>query len=585
MSIFKKLGWFFKQERKAYIIGVTSLILVSFLQIISPRVIGLVIDEISTGKLTVKRLAMWIGLLVVVGILQYLLRYIWRTNIWGSAAKLEKNMRRQLFHHFTEMDNQFYQKYRTGDLMAHATNDLTAIQNVAGAGILTFADSMVNGGVTILAMIFFVDWRLTLIALIPLPLLAFTSRKLGSKLHDAFKVQQEAFSSINDKAQESITGIKVIKTFGQEKEDIEEFDSKISDAIGKIKKVMRLDSLFDPLITLIIGLSYILTIIVGSSFIMSGDITIGQLITFIDYISMLIWPMFAIGRLFNVMEKGNASYDRVQELLSERSTIIEPDNAIKAPAKGDLAINIDRFSYDKSEHATLKDIAIHLSEGHTLGVVGKTGAGKTTLLKLIMREYDQYKGSITFGETDIRQYSFDSILNAVGYVPQDHFLFSMTIRDNIRFGEPRATQAQVEAAAELTAVHSDIKGMPEGYDTMVGERGVSLSGGQKQRLSIARAVITEPELLILDDALSAVDAKTEEKILRHLKEERQNKTTIIAAHRLSSVMHAQEIIVNDEGTIIERGTHQELLALNGWYTKMYEQQQLENKIEGGSADE
>ena len=585
MSIFKKLGWFFKQERKAYIIGVTSLILVSFLQIISPRVIGLVIDEISTGKLTVKRLAMWIGLLVVVGILQYLLRYIWRTNIWGSAAKLEKNMRRQLFHHFTEMDNQFYQKYRTGDLMAHATNDLTAIQNVAGAGILTFADSMVNGGVTILAMIFFVDWRLTLIALIPLPLLAFTSRKLGSKLHDAFKVQQEAFSSINDKAQESITGIKVIKTFGQEKEDIEEFDSKISDAIGKIKKVMRLDSLFDPLITLIIGLSYILTIIVGSSFIMSGDITIGQLITFIDYISMLIWPMFAIGRLFNVMEKGNASYDRVQELLSERSTIIEPDNAIKAPAKGDLAINIDRFSYDKSEHATLKDIAIHLSEGHTLGVVGKTGAGKTTLLKLIMREYDQYKGSITFGETDIRQYSFDSILNAVGYVPQDHFLFSMTIRDNIRFGEPRATQAQLEAAAELTAVHSDIKGMPEGYDTMVGERGVSLSGGQKQRLSIARAVITEPELLILDDALSAVDAKTEEKILRHLKEERQNKTTIIAAHRLSSVMHAEEIIVIDEGTIIERGTHQELLALNGWYTKMYEQQQLENKIEGGSADE
>lgn len=585
MSIFKKLGWFFKQERKAYIIGVTSLILVSFLQIISPRVIGLVIDEISVGKLTIRRLIMWIGLLVIVGILQYLLRYIWRTNIWGSAAKLEKNMRRQLFHHFTEMDNQFYQKYRTGDLMAHATNDLTAIQNVAGAGILTFADSMVNGGVTILAMIFFVDWRLTLIALIPLPLLAFTSRKLGSKLHDAFKVQQEAFSSINDKAQESITGIKVIKTFGQEKEDIEEFDSKISDAIGKIKKVMRLDSLFDPLITLIIGLSYILTIIVGSRFIMFGDITIGQLITFIDYISMLIWPMFAIGRLFNVMEKGNASYDRVQELLAERSTIIEPDDAIKAPAKGDLAINIERFSYDKSEHATLKDIAVHLSEGHTLGVVGKTGAGKTTLLKLIMREYDEYKGSITFGETDIRQYSFDSILNAVGYVPQDHFLFSMTIRDNIRFGEPRATQAQVEAAAELTAVHSDIEGMPEGYDTMVGERGVSLSGGQKQRLSIARAVITEPELLILDDALSAVDAKTEEKILRHLKEERQNKTTIIAAHRISSVMHAEEIIVIDEGAIIERGTHQELLALNGWYTKMYEQQQLESKIEGGSTDE
>ncbi|QIL46731.1 ATP-binding cassette domain-containing protein [Vagococcus coleopterorum] len=584
MGIFKKLGWFFKQEKKSYVIGVTCLILVSVLQIISPRIIGITIDDIGASRLTMSILLTRIGILVAVGVAQYLLRYVWRTNIWGSAAKLEKTMRRRLFHHFTQMDNKFYQKYRTGDLMAHATNDLGAIEGVAGSGILTFADSLVNGGVTIIAMILFVDWRLTLIALLPLPLLAITSRRLGSKMHEAYKEDQAAFSSINEKAQESITGIKVIKTFGQEEEDIADFDSKIDFAIGKIKRVMWLDSMFDPLITLIIGISYVLTIIFGSLFIMRGDITIGQLVSFIDYIAMLIWPMFAIGRLFNVLEKGSASYDRVQELLDEESVINEPENPIREKAQGDLHVKVDEFKYEAAEEKIdLKQIDFTIKEGHTLGIVGKTGAGKTSILKLIMREYDNYQGAITFGDHDIKDYAFDSLLTSIGYVPQDHFLFSMTIRDNIRFAVPKATEERVIKAAELTAVHEDIIGMPEGYDTMVGERGVSLSGGQKQRLSIARAVLVEPELLILDDALSAVDAKTEEKILSNLKASRGNKTTIISAHRLSSVMHAQEIIVVDEGQIIERGTHQELLALNGWYTKMFEQQKLESKIEGGDA--
>lgn len=584
MGIFKKLGWFFKQEKKSYIIGVSCLILVSILQIVSPRIIGMTIDDIGASRLTWQLLLSRVGILVGVAIGQYLLRYIWRTNIWGSAAKLEKTMRRRLFHHFTQMDNVFYQKYRTGDLMAHATNDLTAIEGVAGSGILTFADSLVNGGVTIIAMIIFVDWRLTLIALIPLPLLAYTSRKLGSKMHDAFKVEQAAFSSINEKAQESITGIKVIKTFGQEKEDIADFDSKIDNAIDKIKRVVWLDSMFDPVITLIIGISYVLTIIFGSLFIMQEAITIGQLVTFIDYIAMLIWPMFAIGRLFNVLEKGSASYDRVEELLNETTLINEPADAVTEKAQGDLQINIKQFRYEQEdEKATLENIDITIKEGTTLGIVGKTGAGKTSLLKLIMREYDTYDGQITFGKHNIKEYAFDSLLTSIGYVPQDHFLFSMTIRDNIRFALPKASQNAVEAAAKLTAVHEDITEMPAGYDTLVGERGVSLSGGQKQRLSIARAVLVEPELLILDDALSAVDAKTEEKILSELKTSRGNKTTIITAHRLSSVMHAQEIIVIDEGKIIERGTHDELLTLNGWYTKMFEQQKLENKIEGGDA--
>ncbi|EYT96628.1 ABC transporter ATP-binding protein [Enterococcus mundtii] len=581
MSIFRKLGWFFKQEKKHYLIGVFSLFAVALVQLIPPKVIGIIIDEIADQNISMQIIALWIGVLIIAAFLQYLFRYIWRMNIWGSAARLEKELRQRLFAHFTRMDSLFYQKYRTGDLMAHATNDLNAIQNVAGAGILTFADSVITGGTTIIAMVLFVDWRLTLIALIPLPLLAVTSRILGSKLHDAFRDSQEAFSSINDKTQESITGIKVIKTFGQEKQDLEDFQEKIDDAIEKNKRVNFLDALFDPFITLIIGLSYVATIILGGSYVLDGTISIGQMVSFISYIGMLVWPMFAIGRLFNVLERGNASYDRVNELLHEKTHIVEKVGAEMTPAKGELNVAITQFTYPDDEQPALEHIKFAINEGDTLGIVGKTGAGKTTIIKLLMREYDHYQGEIKFGGRTIRDYSLDALLRSIGYVPQDHFLFSMTILDNIRFSNPQKSPEEVEEAAELSYINKEIKGLPEGYQTMVGERGVSLSGGQKQRLSIARALIQSPELLILDDALSAVDAKTEEAILRNLKAERKNKTTIIAAHRLSSVMHANEIIVIDHGRIIERGTHQELLALGGWYEQMWQKQQLEAKIEGG----
>ncbi|MGN8981819.1 ABC transporter ATP-binding protein [Enterococcus villorum] len=581
MSIFRKLGWFFKQEKKHYIIGVFSLLCVAIVQLVPPKVIGIIIDEIADNHLSMRIMLFWIAVLIVAAILQYLFRYVWRVNIWGSAARLEKELRQRLFTHFTRMDSLFYQKYRTGDLMAHATNDLNAIQNVAGAGILTFADSIISGGMTIVAMVLFVDWRLTLLALIPLPLLAVVSRVLGTKLHDAFRESQEAFSSINDKTQESITGIKVIKTFGQEKEDLDDFEEKIEQAIVKNKRVNFLDALFDPFITLIMGLSYVLTIILGGKYVLDGTITIGQMVSFISYIGMLVWPMFAIGRLFNVLERGNASYDRVNELLHEKTHIVEQLGAIKTPAKGELNVDISAFYYPKEELPALKQIKFAINEGGTLGIVGKTGAGKTTIMKLLMREYDDYKGQIKLGNYSLKEYSLDALLHSIGYVPQDHFLFSMTIQENIRFSNPKLSVEKVEEAASLASINQEIKELPNGYETLVGERGVSLSGGQKQRISIARALIQNPELLILDDALSAVDAKTEEAILKNLKEVRKNKTTIIAAHRLSSVMHADEIIVIDQGQIVERGTHKELLFLGGWYKQMWEKQQLEVKIEKG----
>lgn len=582
MEIFKKLGWFFRQEKKAYFWGITALVLVALVQLVPPKVIGIIIDEIAQDHLSLRKIVLWVLVLILMAILQYIFRFVWRQNIWGSAALLEKTLRKQLFHHFTLMDHVFFQKHRTGDLMAHATNDLNAIQSVAGEGILTLADSLITGISTIVAMILFVDWRLTIIALIPLPLLALVAKILGSKLHDAFFKSQEAFSNINDKAQESITGMKVIKTFGQEKADLADFDDKVSEAIVKNRRVYFLDALFDPFITLIIGISYVLTIIIASHLIMKNQLTIGQLVSFIAYIGMLVWPMFAIGRLFNVLERGSASYDRVFSLLKAKSSILEAKVPVTQLAQGDLTYEIAKFSYPDDETVGLENIFFTLKAGETLGIVGKTGAGKTSIVKLLLRQYDAYQGQIKWNQVNIKDYALDSLLPQIGYVPQDHFLFSMTVADNIRFAKLEATQEEVEAAAKLADIHEDILGFSKGYETMVGERGVSLSGGQKQRLSIARALLVQPELLILDDALSAVDAKTEEEILHHLKQVRANKSTIIAAHRLSSVMHAKEIIVLEKGKIIERGTHQDLLAKNGWYAKMFAKQQLEAKLEGGS---
>ncbi|WP_208559678.1 ABC transporter ATP-binding protein [Marinilactibacillus kalidii] len=580
MDIFKRLGWFFRQEKKSYIIGIFSLITVALLQLIPPRIIGIVVDEIETNSITSHSLTFWLSILAASAVGQYLFRYIWRMRIWGNAAKLEQLVRAQLYNHFTNMDSQFFQKYRAGDLMAHATNDLRGLRMVAGGGILTMADAISVGLTTLLAMIFLVDWRLTLLAVIPLPLLAISSRVLGRKLHLRFRDAQASFSQLNDKVQESIQGIKVLKTFGQEAEDIEEFKVQTDNVVAKNRLVYKIDSLFDPAITLIMGVSYFLTILVGGILITGNEITIGDFVTFINYIGMLVWPMFAIGRLFNIIERGSASYDRIENLLREESSIIERDGSIDTPINGNLEFEIRAFTYPDDEVVTLHDVHFNLKKGHTLGVVGKTGAGKTTILKLLLREYDHYKGLVTYGGYDIKDYTLNALLQQIGYIPQDNYLFSTTIRDNIRFADPTMPQSVVEEAAKLADIHEDILQLPNGYDTQVGERGVSLSGGQKQRISIARAIITNPELMILDDSLSAVDAKTEETILSGLKQKRKDQTTIIAAHRISSVMHAEEIVVVEKGTIVERGTHNELLLLDGWYKDMYQQQQLEQKLEG-----
>jgi ATP-binding cassette, subfamily B, multidrug efflux pump len=581
MKVFLELSWFFKQEKKAYISGIIILMFVALLQLVPPKVIGIIADHINDKTLTKPILFEWIGILALSGIGMYILRYYWRIKIFGSSVKLSKLLRNRLYHHFTNMSPAFYQKRRVGDLMAHATNDLQAIQQTAGAGVLTLVDSLSTGGFVILTMAFTISWKLTLICLIPMPFMALLTSWFGTMLHRTFHKAQEAFSSLNDKTQESITGIKVIKTFGQEKEDIEDFRKQSEDVVQKNIVVAKIDSLYDPTISIIVGISFFLAIAFGSKFVLAGELTIGELIAFTTYLGLLIWPMLAFGWLFNIVERGRASYDRVASLLREPVEVTDNKDALDMVPSGDLQYNIAEFTYPGEKEPMLKDISFLLNRGETLGIVGKTGAGKTTFLKLLIREFEDYKGEILFGGNQIKNYKLEKLREAIGYVPQDHFLFSATVAENIAFTNPYASLEEIHEAAKLASIHEDILQFTDGYKTVVGERGVSLSGGQKQRISIARALMMNPEVLILDDSLSAVDAKTEEAILSSLRENREGKTTIITSHRLSAIQHANLILVLDDGKITERGTHDELMECGGWYKEMYLRQQLEELVEHG----
>ncbi|KAF0817541.1 Efflux ABC transporter, permease/ATP-binding protein MdlA [Bacillus sp. ZZV12-4809] len=581
MKVFFDLMWFFKQEKKAYINGIILLLFVAMLQLVPPKVVGIVVDLIKNGKLTAQALIMWVVILIVVALMMYVLRYYWRIMIFGSAVKLSKLLRNRLYKHFTSMSQAFYQKKRVGDLMAHATNDLQAIQQTAGAGVLTFVDSLATGGFVIIAMAATISWKLTLICLIPMPLMALLTSWYGTLLHKRFHKAQEAFSSLNDKTQESVSGIKVIKTFGQEKEDIEDFRRQSEDVVQKNIAVAKVDSLFDPTISIIVGISFFLSIAFGSRYVIAGELTIGQLVSFTTYLGLLIWPMLAFGWLFNIVERGRASYDRVSSLLAEEIEIKDDESGINEVPCGNIEYNVEEFAYPGEQDRLLKDIHFRLERGETLCIAGKTGAGKTTILKLLFREFEGYKGEIFFAGHPISRYKLGKLREAVGYVPQEHFLFSATVAENIAFTKPDANPEDIYAAAKLANIHDDILEFTEGYQTVVGERGVSLSGGQKQRISIARALLMNPEVLILDDSLSAVDAKTEEAILSSLRAERSGKTTIITAHRLSAIQHANLILVMDEGEIVQRGTHDELMAEEGWYKNMYLRQQLEELVEHG----
>jgi len=577
MSIIQKLWWFFKLEKRRYLVGIVALVLVSVLNLIPPMVMGRVIDAITSGRLTQDELLLHLFYLLLAAFGMYYLRYVWRMYILGTSYRLGQIMRSRLFEHFTKMSPAFYQNYRTGDLMAHATNDINALTRLAGGGVMSAVDASITALVTLLTMLFSISWQMTLVAILPLPFMAYATSRLGRKTHKAFGESQAAFSELNNKVQESVSGIKVTKSFGYQSDELASFQEVNDLTFQKNLQTMKYDSLFDPMVLLFVGSSYALTLLVGAFMVQAGQVTVGNLVTFISYLDMLVWPLMAIGFLFNITQRGKVSYQRIESLLSQESPVKDPESPLEGIENGRLDYAIDRFAFEDEE--TLRDIHFSLEKGQTLGLVGQTGSGKTALIKLLLREYDVDQGAIYLNGHDIRDYRLADLRSLMGYVPQDQFLFASSILENICFGNPDLPFSAVEEATQLAQVYQDIQAMPEGFDTVIGEKGVSLSGGQKQRLAMSRAMILNPDILILDDSLSAVDAKTEFAIIDNLKETRKDKTTIITAHRLSAVVHADLILVMQNGQIIERGTHEDLLALDGWYAQTYQSQQLEMKGE------
>lgn len=578
MKVFMHLSWFFKQEKLKYIGGLLVLLFIALFQLIPPQIIGKTIDAIAADRLTGRQLFTYMMILAFAAVMIYILRYSWRVLIFGTSNKLGKILRNRLYEKYTSMSPSFFQRRRTGDLMAHATNDINAVQGAAGPGVLMIGDSLITGTSILITMALTINWKLTLIIMLPLPILVLLTSYYGRLMSKGFKKAQAAFSRLNDKTQESIAGIKVTKTMGYEKSDQKDFKTISDDVVRKNLKVAQIDALFSPTIMLVIGTSYFLALVFGTFMIFNHTITLGQLITATTYLGMLVWPLLALGFFFNIIQRGHASYERISGILDTENEI-DLTYKVNGYPSGPITYQIKSFTFPGSEHPSLRDVHFTIEEGMTVGIVGRTSSGKSTLLRLLVREFDtQRPEDITYGGIPIRDYEIQHLRAMFGYVPQDNFLFSTTIRENIAFAVPNSTEQQIQQAAETSYVHHDILNFPQGYNTVVGERGVSLSGGQKQRVSIARAVISDPPVLMFDDSLSAVDADTEEHILNNMRDQRQGKTNIITAHRMSAVSHADLIIVMDEGTVAEQGTHEQLMRNQGWYAKTYQSQQLRDQL-------
>lgn len=574
MRLFAQLSWYFRREWRRYLGAVALLIIIAILQLIPPKVVGIVVDGVTQHHFTTGKVMMWLGTMVLIAVVVYLLRYVWRVLLFGASYQLAVELREDFYRQLSRQHPEFYLRHRTGDLMARATNDVDRVVFAAGEGVLTLVDSLVMGCAVLIVMSTQLSWQLTLLALLPMPIMALVIKRYGDLLHERFKVAQAAFSSLNDRTQESLTSIRMIKAFGLEDRQSAQFAADAADTGVKNMRVARIDARFDPTIYIAIGMANLLAIAGGSWMVMQGELTLGQLTSFMMYLGLMIWPMLALAWMFNIVERGSAAYSRIRTLLAE-APVVDDGTQPVPEGRGTLELAIGRFSYPQTDKPTLSDVNVTLKPGHMLGICGPTGSGKSTILSLIQRHFDVDEGEIRFHDIPLRQLQLDAWRSRLAVVSQTPFLFSDTVASNIALGHPSATQEEIEHAARLACVHEDILRLPQGYDTEVGERGVMLSGGQKQRISIARALLLEAEILILDDALSAVDGRTEHQILHNLRQWGEGRTVIISAHRLSALSDASEIIVMQHGHIAQRGQHDQLAAEQGWYRDMHRYQQLE----------
>ena len=578
MRLFAQLSWYFRREWRRYLGAVALLVIIAMLQLVPPKVVGIVVDGVTEQHFTTGQILMWIATMVLIAVVVYLLRYVWRVLLFGASYQLAVELREDYYRQLSRHHTEFYLRHRTGGLMARSTNDVDRVVFAAGEGVLTLVDSLVMGCAVLIMMSTQISWQLTLFALLPMPVMAIMIKRNGDALHERFKLAQAAFSSLNDRTQESLTSIRMIKAFGLEDRQSALFAADAEDTGKKNMRVARIDARFDPTIYIAIGMANLLAIGGGSWMVVQGSLTLGQLTSFMMYLGLMIWPMLALAWMFNIVERGSAAYSRIRTMLAEAPVVI--DGSDKVPeGRGELDVNIRQFTYPQTDHPALENVNFALKPCQMLGICGPTGSGKSTLLSLIQRHFDVSEGDIRFHDIPLTKLQLDSWRSRLAVVSQTPFLFSDTVANNIALGCPNATQQEIEHVARLASVHDDILRLPQGFDTEVGERGVMLSGGQKQRISIARALLVNAEILILDDALSAVDGRTEHQILHNLRQWGQGRTVIISAHRLSALTEASEIIVMQHGHIAQRGNHDELAQQSGWYRDMYRYQQLEAALD------
>ncbi|QIC14847.1 SmdA family multidrug ABC transporter permease/ATP-binding protein [Providencia vermicola] len=579
MRLFSQLGWYFLSEWRRYVGAVCFLIIIAILQLVPPRLVGIVVDGISNQTMATTQLVSYVALMLFIAVVVYGLRYVWRIWLFGASYKLAVQLRQKFYRQLSLQNQSFYQRYRTGDLIARTTNDVDRVVFAAGEGVLTFVDSLVMGCAVLVMMSVEISWQLTLLALIPMPIMALVIKRYGDQLHHRFKHAQGAFSSLNNHAQESLTSIRMIKAFGLEDHQSNQFEQVATEAGRRNMHVARVDARFDPTIFIAIGMANLLAIAGGSWMVLHDTLTLGELTSFVMYLGLMIWPMLALAWMFNIVERGSAAYSRIRALLDEPIDIEDGQQSLLGE-RGELQAHIKAFCYPEAERVALHDIHFTLPPGQFLGICGPTGSGKSTLLALIQRQFDVTEGEIHYQGKPLPEIRLNEWRSRLAVVNQSPFLFSDTVAGNIALGSPQATIEQIEEAARIACVHDDILRLPEGYQTQVGERGVMLSGGQKQRLSIARAILQKAEILILDDALSAVDGQTEHAILQNLSRWREGKTLIITAHRLSALVEADNILVLSQGSIVSEGIHSTLTVQPGWYKDMYHYQQIEAALDG-----
>jgi len=578
MSLSRLIGGFVLRHWRAYAASGAMLFGIAVLIVWLPRQVGRMVDALVARQLHGDALLREVGLLLAAGIAIYGLRVAWRLQLYSAAYRMGVELRTRLYHRLALQGPRFFQTRRTGDLMALATNDVDAVEMAAGEAMLAGFDGTLTLVLVVGMMTLGVDWRLGLVVLLPFPAMALSFWWISRHVHDASHQALNAFGRLNDHVQETLSGVRTLRALGLEARSSQRFAQLAKDAADASYQSQRWEATYEPAVGFTLTAAIVLALGFGGWLVWRGEMTVGQLTSFGMYLGQLIWPMFAAGWVLALIERGRAAWGRLEPVLAEPLTV-DDHGRIDTVLPGPIDVQDVHFSYPGQAAPALHGVSLHLHAGQTLGLVGPTGAGKSTLLKLLLRQWAPQQGVIRWGELPLADYTLAALRAGIAWVPQEAFLFSASVAENIALARPDATREQIEAAARQAAVHDDIQRLPQGYDTPVGERGVTLSGGQRQRVAIARALLADAPLLLLDDALSAVDTATEAQILGALREARQGRTVIIASHRLSTLLDADQIVVLRHGHVTEHGTHRELVERGGWYATQWRVQQLEASLD------